>query len=236
MRAATLGVPLFSLLVPLLTLSAQVEKPPLQYGQRIRIETCTPICERRYEGLLVEWTADSMAVEVEGATVWLPQSEVAAIDVGTRRGFSGSGAAMGATIGGLTWAGLALLGDGEVAAAAAFGAGTGALFGGGGKSSLKAGGVGAAIGALTGAVLGAVTYREPDPCTGWFCLDLGPSDAGEAGLWGAAGGAALGFLIGGIVGAVIPSEDWVAVPGDWVRVNLVTRGRDQVGLAAAVSF
>ncbi len=97
MRAATLGVPLFSLLVPLLTLSAQVEKPPLQHEQRIRIETCTPICERRYEGLLVEWNADSIAVEVEGASVWLPRSEVATIEVGTRRGFSGSGAAFGST-------------------------------------------------------------------------------------------------------------------------------------------
>ncbi len=235
MRVATVGVPLFSLSLPLSTLSAQAEEPPLQYGQRIRIETCTPVCERRYEGLFVAWTADSLAVEVKGTTMWLPQSEVAAIEVGTRRGCSGSGAVTGAAIGGLAWAGLALLNDGEVVAAAVFGAGAGALFGGGGKSSLKAGGVGAVVGALTGALLGVATYRDPEPCTGW-CFDFGPSDVGEAGLWGAAGGAALGFLIGGVVGAVSPSQDWVTIPSDRVRFNLVSRGRDQVGLAAAVRF
>jgi hypothetical protein len=235
MRAA-LSLSLLPLYIPLMTLSAQAEQPTLQYGQRVRIETCTAICEWRHEGLLVEWTTDSVAVDVGGTIIWVPQSEVTALKVATRRGFSGRGAALGAAVGGLTFAGLALGGDREVLAAGAVGAGVGALFGGGGKRSLKAGGIGAAIGGVAGTILGVATYQEPEPCTGWLCLDFGPSEAGEAGLWGAVGGGVLGFLIGGIVAAVSSSDDWVAVPGDRFRVNLLTGGRGSVGLAASVSF
>jgi hypothetical protein len=231
-----LSISLLPLCVPLPTLSAQAEQPTLQYGQRVRIETCTPTCEWRYKGALVEWTSEVAALDVEGATVLVPQSEITAVEAATGGGFSGRGAALGAAVGGLTFAGLALKGDGEAVAAGVVGAGVGAVFGGGGNSSLKSGFVGAAIGGVAGLVLGVATYEEPDPCTGWFCFNFGPSNAGQAGLWGAAGGAGLGFLIGGIVGALNPSEDWVAAPMEGFQVSLVTGDKGLVGLAATVSF
>lgn len=95
-------------------------------------------------------------------------------------------------------------------------------------------GQGAGIGAIAGSVLGgliaAITFEPPPPCTGWFCFDFPPHDAGEAFLMGAAAGGLVGVVVGAVIGSKIPRYRWRQITFEPLRVApLRSRGYAAVG-------
>ncbi len=234
MHIAAAGTAMFSLFVPLSALSGQVRQSQLQHGQRIRIETCTPVCEWRHEGLLLEWTPDTVTIAEREATVSVPQSAVETVEVEIHHDFEGANAVWGAGIGAVAFAALAQASGARVGAndrslalpGAAIGAGMGALFGGGGRSARHGAGVGLAIGAGIGAIAGAMFCSTT---TGFA------SCAAEAGAgFGALAGGGIGAAIGVAVGA-LNRHSWQCISSDRVRVQPVATP-DGFGLAASARF
>ena len=246
MRHATILVAILAF-VPLTSATAQV---PVRPGARVRL---TPVSDSpRFEAIVIAVHDDSLTIEHGGVPRVIPLDLFRKLEIGTqhrfdtRRGLKGAGigALGGAVLAALTLAdcglGSASIGgecDQNVGESILLGAGAavgGALIGGafegGGRAARRGGLVGAAIGAPIGLVMGLATY---EPCPSADCiLDFGPV---VAALGGAIVGAMAGGLIGLLAGAVVPSTDWLEIPGHLTRVSLVPR-RHGVDLGVTLSF
>jgi hypothetical protein len=219
------------LLAHLFALPAEAQESQLQQGQRIRIKTCTPICQWRHEAFLVGWSDDSVVINEDEATVSLPWSAADTVEVEVRYAFDGSGAAWGAAIGALAFFGLSQAsgvwaGDER---SLVVGAGLGALFGGGGRSARRGAAVGLAIGAGIGAIAGA-GYCAGRGKGGWF--DCTPEE-GASIMAPVAGG--VGAAIGIVAGA-LDRHCWQRISTDRLRASPVAAPDGRLGLAASVRF
>jgi len=211
----------------------------VQYGQRIRIETCDPVCEWRHQGPLVRWAADSVAIATNDGVVTLPRSTIGAVDADVHQSFDGTGALWGGVIGAVAFAAVTQASGagvgGRVAGqehslampAGAIGAGLGVLFGGGGRSARRGAGIGLAIGAGVGAIGGVI----------WCQLAEGfLSCAPEGGAaYGALAVGGIGTAIGVIVGA-LDRDRWQRISVDRVSVTPVATPDGRIGLAAHLRF
>jgi len=214
--------------------SAQSAAIVVDSGTRLRVTGCLPACDTQLKGELLWSDADSLALAGKNYVATMALRDVRRLEVGTPYRFNGQKALMW---GGGTALALGLLGitdesatAGEIVGVAAvwgFGA---AVFAGGGKKALRAGGVGALI---TAPIMGVLFMAAYEPCSGgWFCVA-----ESEAALfaWGALAGAVTGFLIGGAIGAFTGGENWEEIP--WTGVSLsVVPTRNGLALGASVAF
>jgi hypothetical protein len=225
------------LLAQPLVLSAQVQQSQIGYGQRARIMTCTPMCHWRHRGILVRWTADSLIIVEDGATVSLVHSAVAAVDVEVHRGFEGTAAFWGAMIGAVAFGTAAQASGVRVGSperpltleAGAIGAGWGALFAGGGGHARRSAGMGLGIGAVVGAAGGSVICAFT-PSGGLLSC---PLEVGAA--YGALVVGSVGATIGLIVGA-LDRHRWQRVSADRMRVTPVVTPDGRVGFKGRLAF
>ncbi len=245
MRHATILVAILAF-VPLTSATAQV---PVRPGARVRL---TPVSDStRFEAIVIAVHDDSLTIEQGGVPRVVRLDSFRKLEITTQHRFDMRRGLKGAGIGALGGAALALadcgLGgviSGEcfrdqnagesillVAGVAAGGAVIVGAFEGGGRAARRGGLIGAAIGAPIGLVMGLATY-EPCPSGADCILDFGPV---VAALGGAVVGAMAGGLIGLLAGAVVPSTDWLEIPGHLTRVSLVPR-RHGVALGVILSF
>ncbi len=248
MRHATILVAILAF-VPLTSATAQV---PVRPGARVRL---TPVSDsKRFEAIVVAVHDDSLTIEQGGVPRVVRLDSFRKLEIATqhrfdaRRGLKGAGIGTlgGAVLAALTLAdcglGSASIGGecrdqnaGEsillVAGVAAGGALIGGAFEGGGRAAQRGALIGAATGAPIGLAMGLATYK---PCpSGADCFfDFGPV---VAVLGGAVVGAMAGGLIGLLAGAVVPSTDWLEIPGHLTRISLVPR-RHGVDLGVTLSF
>jgi hypothetical protein len=214
--------------------SAQSTAVVVDSGTRLRVTGCLPACDTQLEGELLWSDADSLALAGKNYVATMALRDVRRLEVGTPYSFNGRKALLWA--GGTALAGV-ILGTtdesataGEIVGVAAvwgFGA---AVFAGGGKKALRAGGVGAL---MTAPIMGVLFTAAYEPCSGgWFCL---AESEGALFAWGAVAGAATGFLIGGAIGAFTGGENWEEIP--WTGVSLsVVPTRNGLALGASVAF
>lgn len=203
-------------------------------GTRLRVTGCLPACGKQLKGELLWSDSDSLALAGKNYVATMALRDVRRLEVGTPYSFKGKKALMWGA--GTALAGIVLgITDesataGEVVGVAAvwgFGA---AVFAGGGKKALRAGGVGALI---TAPIMGLLFMAAYEPCSGeWLCYA-----ESEAALfaWGAVAGAATGFLIGGAIGAFTGGENWEEIPWHGVSLSVVPT-RDGLALGASVAF
>jgi len=215
----------------------------------------TPVSDSpRFEAIVIAVHDDSLTIEQGGVPRVVRLDSFRKLEIATqhrfdaRRGLKGAGIGTlgGAVLAALTLAdcglGSASIGGecrdqnaGEsillVAGVAAGGALIGGAFEGGGRAAQRGALIGAATGAPIGLAMGLATYK---PCpSGADCFfDFGPV---VAVLGGAVVGAMAGGLIGLLAGAVVPSTDWLEIPGHLTRVSLVPR-RHGVDLGVTLSF
>ncbi len=239
-------------IAPLASTQAQRQPPPVEPGARVRL---TPVSDStRFEAIVIAVHDDSLTVEHRGVPRVVRLDSFGKLEIGTqhrfdaRRGLKGAGigALGGAVLAALTLAdcglGSASIGgecrDQNVGESILLGVGAavgGALIGGafegGGRAARRGGLIGAAIGAPIGLVLALATY-EPCPSGAGLCIDFG---AGPTAFVGAAFGAMAGGIVGLLAGAVVPSTDWLEIPGHLTRVSLVPR-RHGVALGVTLSF
>ena len=246
MRHATILVAILAF-VPLASAMAQVRP-----GERVRL---TPVSySTRFEAIVIAVHDDSLTIEQGGVPRVVRLDSFRKLEIATqhrfdaRRGLKGAGIGTlgGAVLAALTLAdcglGSASIGGecrdqnaGEsillVAGVAAGGALIGGAFEGGGRAAQRGALIGAATGAPIGLAMGLATYK---PCpSGADCFfDFGPV---VAVLGGAVVGAMAGGLIGLLAGAVVPSTDWLEIPGHLTRISLVPR-RHGVDLGVTLSF
>ena len=247
----------FRLTMLLCALSAQTsllaqDEVRLKEGARVRL---TPVSDStRFEAIVIAVHGDTLTVEQGGVPRVVLLDSLRKLEIGTRHRFDSRRGLQGAGIGALGGAVLAAIAladcglgsasiGGEcrdqnagesillVAGAAVGGAVIVGAFEGGGRAARRGGLIGAAIGAPIGLVLQLAMY-EPCPPGAGLCIDFGPA-------FNALGGAVVGAMAGGFVGvlagALVPSTDWLEIPGHLTRVSLVP-GRHGVALGVALSF
>ena len=203
-------------------------------GTRLRVTGCLPACDTQLEGELLWSDSDSLALAGKNYVATMALRDVRRLEVGTPYRFNGNKALMWG--GGTALAGV-LLGitdesatAGEIVGVAAvwgFGA---AVFAGGGKKALRAGGVGALV---TAPIMGVLFVAAYEPCSGgWFGI---AESEGALFAWGALAGAVTGFLVGGAIGAFTGGENWEEIPWNGVSLSVVPT-RHGLALGASVAF
>jgi hypothetical protein len=224
-RAAKLLILILLCLAQARAGGAQSTAIAVDSGTRLRITGCLPACDTQLKGELLWSDSDSVALAGKNSVATMALRDLRRLEVGTPYRFNGEKALMW---GGGTALALGLLGitdefatAGEVVGVAVvwgFGA---AVFAGGGKKALRAGGVGALITAPIMGVLFMVAYA---PCSGeWFCF----ADA--------MAGAATGLLVGGAIGAFTGGENWVEIPWNGVSLSAAPT-RNGLALGASVAL
>jgi hypothetical protein len=214
--------------------SAQSTAVTVDSGTRLRVTGCLPACDTQLKGELLWSDSDSLALAGKTYVATMALRDVRRLEVGTPYRFNGQKALMW---GGGTALAVGLLGitdesatAGEVVGVAAvwgFGA---AVFAGGGKKALRAGGVGALI---TAPIMGVLFVAAYEPCSGeWLCF---AESEGALFAWGAMAGAATGFLVGGAIGAFTGGENWEEIPWNGVSLSAVPT-RNGLALGASVAF
>ena len=159
--------------------------------------------------------------------------DVRRLEVGTPYRFNGQKALMwggGTALAmGLLWITDESATAGEVVLAAAVWGFPAAVFAGGGKKALRAGGVGALI---TAPIMGVLVMVADEPCSGEFCF---AESEGDLFWWGAIAGAVTGFLVGGAIGAFTGGENWEEIPWNSVSLSVVPT-RNGLALGASAAF
>jgi len=214
--------------------SAQSTAITVDSGTRLRVTGCLPACDTQLRGELLWLDSDSLALAGKNYVATMALRDVRRLEVGTPYRFNGQKALMW---GGGTALAMGLLGitdesatAGEVVGVAAVWGFAAAVFAGGGKKALRAGGVGALVTAPIMGVLFMVAY---EPCSGgWFCL---AESEGALFAWGAVAGAVTGFLVGGAIGAFTGGENWEEIPWHGVSLSVVPT-RNGLALGASVVF
>jgi hypothetical protein len=203
-------------------------------GTRLRVTGCLPACNTQLKGELLWSDSDSLALAGKDYVTTMALRDVRRLEVGTPYRFNGNKALLW---GGGTALAMGLLGTADesatageiVGVAAVWGFGA-AVFAGGGKKALRAGGVGALI---TAPITGALFVMAYEPCSGdWLCF---ADSEGALFAWGAAAGAVTGFLVGGAIGAFTGGENWEEIPWHGVSLSVVPT-REGLALGASVAF
>ena len=214
--------------------SAQSTAITVDSGTRLRVTGCLPACDTQLRGELLWSDSDSLALAGKNYVATMALRDVRRLEVGTPYRFNGQRALMW---GGGTALAMGLLGitdesatAGEVVGVAAVWGFAAAVFAGGGKKALRAGGVGALV---TAPIMGVLFMAAYEPCSGgWFCL---AESEGALFAWGAVAGAITGFLVGGAIGAFTGGENWEEIPWNGVSLSVVPT-RNGLALGASVAF
>jgi hypothetical protein len=237
MHIAFMIISVSLLLVRPLVLTAQAQHSQVGYRQRARVMTCTPTCQWAHQGILVRWTADSLTIVEDEATISLPHSVVVAVDVDVHQGFEGTPALWGAMLGAVAFGGAAQASGVRVGArqrpltieAGAIGAGWGALFAGGGGHARRGAGIGFAIGAVVGAT-GGMAFCAFSPSGGLLSC---PVEVGAA--YGALVAGSIGATVGLVVGA-LDRHRWQRISADGMRVTPVATPDGRIGFIGHLRF